>query len=76
VQEIAMAGAEHYNFTDSSVLYAPVLHPVGQLGPIDGARAIVITRDVVRAFVDRSLRGAPASTFDAAVGRYSELHAP
>ena len=76
VQDIAMTGAEHYNFTDSSGLYAPVLHPVGQLGPIDGARAIVITRDAVRAFVDCSLREEPASTVDATVGRYAELHAP
>jgi pimeloyl-ACP methyl ester carboxylesterase len=76
VQDFAVTGVEHYNFTDSSVLYAPVLHPVGSLGSIDGARGILITRDVVRAFVDRGLRGTPASTFDAAVGRYAELHAP
>lgn len=76
VRDIAVTGAEHYNFTDWSVLYAPVLHPVGQLGSIDGARIIVITRDVVRAFVDQRLRGTSASIFDETVGRYRELHAP
>jgi len=76
VRTIAVTGTKHYNFTDWSALYAPVLGPAGQLGSIDGARAIVITRDVVRAFVDRALRGTPASTFEATVGRYGELHAP
>jgi dienelactone hydrolase len=76
VRDIAVTGAEHYNFTDWSALYAPVLHPAGQLGPIDGARAIVITRDVVRAFVDQALRGTPASSFEETVRKYGELHAP
>ena len=76
VRDIAVSGTEHYNFTDWSVLYGPVLHPVGQLGSIDGARVIAITREVVRAFVDQALRGAPASTFDETVRRYGELHAP
>jgi dienelactone hydrolase len=76
VLDFAVTGAEHYNFTDWSVLYAPALHPAGQLGSIDGARVIVITRDVVRAFVDQGLRGTPASTFEETVRRYGELHAP
>jgi pimeloyl-ACP methyl ester carboxylesterase len=76
VRAIAVTGAEHYNFTDWSALYAPVLRPAGQLGAIDGARVIVITRDVVRAFVDQGLRGTPASTFEETVRRYGELHAP
>jgi len=76
VRDFAVNGAEHLNFTDDSVLYMPVLHPVGQLGSIDGARGIVITRDVVRAFLDQGIRGTPASTFEATVGRYGELHAP
>jgi len=54
----------------------PLLRPVGQLGSIDGARAVVITRDVVRAFLDQGIRGTPASTFDATIGRYVEMHAP
>jgi len=76
VRDIAVNGAEHYNFTDSSALFAPVLRIAGQLGSIDGERAVVITRDVVRAFLDQAVRGTPASTFEATVGRYSELHAP
>jgi len=58
------------------VLFMPLLRPVGQLGSIDGARGGLITRDVVRAFVDQEIRGAPTSTFDATVERYAEVHAP
>jgi pimeloyl-ACP methyl ester carboxylesterase len=76
VRAIAVTGAEHYNFTDWSAFYAPALRPAGQLGSIDGARVIVITRDVVRAFVDQALRGTPASTFEETVKRYRELHVP
>ena len=76
VRDVVVDGAEHYNFTDSSALYAPLLRLVGQLGSIDGQRAVVITRDVVRAFLDQALRGTPASTFDATIARYTELHAP
>jgi pimeloyl-ACP methyl ester carboxylesterase len=76
VRAIAVSGAQHYNFTDWSALYAPVLGPAGQLGAINGPRAVGITRDVVRAFVDQAIRGTPASTFDATIARYGELHAP
>src|SRR5439155_5167759 len=76
VRDFAVHGAERLNLTDYSVLYMAVLHPVGQLGSIDGARGIVITRDVVRAFLDQGIRGTPASTFEATIGRYGELHAP
>jgi pimeloyl-ACP methyl ester carboxylesterase len=76
VRAIAVTGAQHYNFTDWSALYAPALGPAGQLGAIDGGRAVVITRDVVRAFLDQAIRGTPASTFEATIARYSELHAP
>src|SRR6266513_2265762 len=75
VRVFAVNGAEHLNFTDNSVLYMPVLRPVGQLGSIDGARGIVITRDLVRAFLDHGVRGTPSATFEATVGRYGELHA-
>lgn len=76
VRDFALDGAEHLNFSDNSVLFNPVLHPIGQLGSIDGARSVLITRDVVRAFLDQVLRGTPASTFDATIARYPELHAP
>jgi pimeloyl-ACP methyl ester carboxylesterase len=76
VRDIALDGAEHLNFSDNSVLFMPVLGPIGQLGSIDGARSVLITRDVVRAFLDQGLRGTPASTFDATIARYPELHEP
>jgi dienelactone hydrolase len=76
VRDIAVTGAEHYNFTDWSVLYAPALRLTGQLGSIDGARVTDITRDLVRSFVDQAFRSTPASIFEDTVARYSELHAP
>jgi dienelactone hydrolase len=76
VRDLAISGAEHLNFSDNSVLFMPLLRPVGQLGSIDGARGVLITRDVVRAFLDQGIRGAPASAFESTVGRYEELHAP
>ena len=76
VRVFALDGAEHLNFSDNSVLFMPLLHAVGNLGSIDGARGVLITRDVVRAFLDQGIRGTPTSTFDATVGRYGELHAP
>ena len=76
VRDLGVDGAEHYNFTDNAVLFMPLLRVAGQLGPIDGARGGVITRDVVRAFLDQGIRGVPTSIFDATVGRYRELHAP
>jgi dienelactone hydrolase len=76
VQDLAITGAEHLNFSDNSVLFMPLLHAVGNLGSIDGARGVLITRDVVRAFLDQGVRGTPASTFEATIGRYGELHAP
>ena len=76
VRDLAVRGAEHLNFSDNSVLFMPALHATGLLGSIDGARGVLITRDVVRAFLDQGIRGTPASTFEAMVGRYGELHAP
>jgi len=76
VRDLAVTGTEHLNFSDNGVLFMPVLRPVGQLGSIDGARGALITRDVVRAFLDQGIRGAPTSTFEATVGRYAEVHAP
>ncbi len=76
VRDLAMDGAEHLNFSDNSVLFTPLLRAVGQLGSIDGARGILITRDVVGSFLDKGVRGTPASTFEATVKRYGELHAP
>jgi pimeloyl-ACP methyl ester carboxylesterase len=76
IRVLAVDGAEHLNFSDNSVLYAPVLHAVGSLGSIDGTRALVITRDLVRTYLDQQMVGTPAATFDATVARYGELHAP
>jgi hypothetical protein len=76
VRDLAVDGVEHLNFSDNSVMFMPLLRPVGQLGTIDGARGVLITRDVVGAFLDQVIRGTPAPTLEATIGRYPELHAP
>ena len=43
------------------------------LGPIDAERMTLITRDLVRSFLDEHVREAPAADFTAAIGRYPEV---
>lgn len=61
---ITVAGVEHTNFMDVSVL-APVLEWLGVLGPIEGERAIEIMNMSARRFLDAHLKGTePAAEFD------------
>ncbi|WP_051367929.1 alpha/beta hydrolase family protein [Hamadaea tsunoensis] len=69
----AVDGAEHFDFTDYAAyfLLPPITHLLGQLGPIDGRRALEITGGCVLAFLDHVLRSGPAP--DRLDGRYPEL---
>ncbi|MCP2323493.1 putative dienelactone hydrolase [Hamadaea flava] len=69
----ALAGAQHFNFTDYSVYFflPPLQHLLGQLGTINGRRALEITDAVVLAFLDHVVRSGPAP--DTLEARYSEL---
>jgi hypothetical protein len=73
VRVLTLEGSTHSNFTDDSVLYGPVLKPVGILGSIDGHRSLSITRDVVRAFLDEVLTGAPPAALETTISTYPEL---
>ncbi len=54
--EATIRGAQHFNFMDDAVLFAPLDKPVGLLGSIDGRRGLTITRAYVRAFFDTYLK--------------------
>jgi hypothetical protein len=67
-QLFAIAGSLHMSFTDLALM--PLL---GSIGTIDPERMILITRDMVRSFLDVHLRAAPTATFVATTARYPEL---
>jgi dienelactone hydrolase len=67
----AVVGSQHMNFSDVGLWWGPANKLA--LGSIDADRMNLITRDVVRSFLDVHLRDAPASTFTTATARYSEL---
>src|SRR5205823_6832862 len=60
----AVAGAQHMNFSDVGLMWGPADKLA--LGSIDADRMNLITRDVVRSFLDVHLRDALPSTFAAA----------
>jgi hypothetical protein len=61
-----LIGARHSNFSDLSLAEARMTDPSlrwMRFGPIPGERALQVTRDVVRSFFDRELRGMQADPF-------------
>jgi hypothetical protein len=62
---VRLLGARHLNFTDAALVSALIDGPQRRWmrwGPIDGARGLRITADVVRAFFDHALLGKPLDT--------------
>jgi hypothetical protein len=60
---IRLLGAQHLDFTDAALVSPLVDGPQRRWmrwGSIDGARALRITSDLVRAFFDHTLLGRPA----------------
>lgn len=70
-QRFAITGSRHMNYSDLGLLWGPANALV--LGTIDAQRMTLITRDLVRSFLDAHVRNAGAETFTEATGRYSEL---
>jgi predicted dienelactone hydrolase len=70
----ALDGAEHLNFTDYGLYFfvPPLNHLLGQLGSIDGRRALEVSDACVRAFLDHVLRSGSAP--DHLETRFPELH--
>ncbi len=71
-QQFSVAGSQHMDFSDVGLLRGPgdTLLPVG---PIDAERMTLITRDLVRSFLDEHVGGAPAEALAEVVARYPEL---
>ena len=62
---IRILGARHLNFPDAALGSAWLVAPKERwmrVGPIDGARGLAITAELVRTFFDRTLRGAGDDT--------------
>lgn len=70
-EQLAIAGSKHMDYGDVGLMWGPPNRL--SLGAIDPGRMNVITRDVVRSFLDENVRGAPAGSFAAATARYPEL---
>jgi dienelactone hydrolase len=71
-EQLAVSGSKHMNYSDVGLLWAP-LDRLLALGTIEQSRMDVITRDVVRSFLDENVRGAPAGSFASTTARYPEL---
>jgi predicted dienelactone hydrolase len=72
-QQFTIAGSTHQNFIDFGLMWGPATAPA--FGSIDADRMSVITRDLVRSFLDVHVLDEPAATFAAASTRYSEVDA-
>jgi len=70
-ERFAIAGSRHMNYSELGLLWGPANAIV--LGTIDADRMSVITRDLVRSFLDVHLRGMPGSTFAQTIARYAEV---
>jgi hypothetical protein len=75
---LSLRGAQHFNFSDYALFYAPGMHGLGLLGSINGARGLRITADYTLAFFDHYLKGIPAPLLDGPSSAYPEVqfHAP
>jgi len=69
-QQFHIAGSQHLDYTDLGLLRGPE-DPL-PVGPIDAERMALITRDLVRSFLDEQVTGA-AGTLAEAVARYPEV---
>ena len=73
LERVAIAGSKHTDFTDLGLMCGPLTR-LASLGSIDSGRMTLISRDLVRSFLDEHTGRAPAGTFAAATARYTELH--
>jgi hypothetical protein len=70
-ERFAIAGSRHMNYSELGLMWGPANAIV--LGTIEADRMSVITRDLVRSFLDVPLRGLPVSTFAETAARYPEV---
>jgi predicted dienelactone hydrolase len=67
-------GTRHFNFADYAIEFEPVIHLLGELGPIDGAYGLQIITTYVRAFFDEALLHQHDPVFDVNPSPYPEVH--
>jgi pimeloyl-ACP methyl ester carboxylesterase len=70
-ERFAIAGSSHMNYSELGLMWGPANSFV--LGTIDADRMGVITRDLVRSFLDGHVRDVPLSTFAETSVRYAEV---
>ena len=70
---LRIEGARHFNFSDYSVMFAPVLKPIGMLGSIDGRRGLEIVGAYVRQFFDHHMSNQPAPLLTGPSSSYPEV---
>jgi predicted dienelactone hydrolase len=73
VLQLSIRGARHFDFTDLTTFYNPLLRAEGVFGTIDGRRALAITAAYTRAFLDRTLRGTAVPLLDGPRSAYPEV---
>lgn len=70
--KITLGGAGHFNFTDSALLFSPIMKITGELGPIDGRRGLEVTGDYLRAFFGQYLNHENSALLAGPSPRYPE----
>ena len=71
--QVTIRGTRHFNFSDASLEYAPVLHLLGLLGPVDGRYGMQMITTYVRAFFDDTLLRKHDPILDANPSPYPEV---
>jgi dienelactone hydrolase len=71
--KLVIGGTRHFNFSDSALLFDPLLHFAGMLGPIDGERGLRITSEYVTAFFDKYLKNADSPLIRNTASPYAEV---
>ena len=73
---VRVLGTHHLNFEDAALFSSWLTTPKERwmkVGPIDGARGLAVTADVVRAFFDVTLGGGDGQSFAARTQRLAEI---
>jgi dienelactone hydrolase len=73
---VRLLGTQHLDFEDAALFSSWLTTPKERwmkVGPIDGARALAVTAEVVRTFFDVTLRGDDVRSFGALASRVPEI---
>ena len=71
--QFTIQGMQHFNFSDMSLYYSPVLKLTGGLGTIEGKRGIAITRAYLRTFFDHYSQGIDTPLLQENSAEYPEV---